>query len=191
MSTTQTYTLRCADSGAQVTDLSGLRSGEHYLLCGSVFTVRDATCKRLLEELAETDMLPYGLAGQMIFFAGPTPARGKRPVGSIGPTTSRRMDEATVALMDAGASASLGKGSRGEAVVSACQRNNGVYFGAVGGIAALLAGHVIDAQVVAYPELGTEALIKLDLKDFPVFVALDTCGTDWYEEAPQKFLDAR
>jgi fumarate hydratase class I/fumarate hydratase subunit beta len=185
------YILRRADDGSVIDDLSALRSGDQCLLSGPVFTVRDATCKRLLDELDKTGTLPYGLQGQMIFFAGPTPARADRPVGSIGPTTSRRMDNATVVLMDAGVSASLGKGDRGDAVVQACARNNGVYFGAVGGIAALLAQHVEDAQVVAYPELGTEALIKLQLKDFPVFVALDTQGVDWYEEAPQRFLDNR
>ena len=169
-------------------DLRTLQAGDECLLSGTVYTARDATCARLLAELDQSGTLPYGLAGQILFFAGPTPACAGRVVGSIGPTTAARMDEATVALMDAGLNATIGKGRRSPAVAEACQRTGGVYFGAVGGIAALLARHVTVVEVVAYPELGTEALMRLTLEGFPVFVATDSQGIDWYQEAPQRFL---
>jgi len=170
------------------TDLSELHAGDECLLTGVVYTARDATCRRLAAALEKTAHLPFGLEGQTLFFAGPTPGRAGQVVGSIGPTTARRMDEATVAMMDAGIVATIGKGSRSRDVAEACRRNRGVYFGAVGGIAALLARHVRTQEVIAYPELGTEALIRLEIDRFPVFVALDSQGTDWYEEAPKRFL---
>jgi len=169
-------------------DLTSLRAGDECMLSGPIYTVRDATCKRLVEELRDIGELPYNLEGQMLFYAGPTPPRAGRPIGSVGPTSSYRMDGATAELMDAGVIASLGKASRTDVITDACKRNGGVYFGAIGGIAALLAKHIIDAEVVAYEELGTEALIRLELDEFPVFVALDTQGTDWYVEAPKQFL---
>ncbi|MCL2492126.1 MAG: FumA C-terminus/TtdB family hydratase beta subunit [Coriobacteriia bacterium] len=178
---------KCADNSV-CTDLRELRVGDECLLSGPIYTVRDATCKRLIEEMEEQGALPYGLEGQMLFFAGPTPARAGQPIGSIGPTTARRMDAATVALMGAGIIATLGKGSRSPEIAEVCKRVDGVYFGAVGGIAALSAQQVRDAQMIAYEELGCEALMRLDLVEFPVFVALDTEGTDWYQEAPKQFL---
>ncbi|MCL2024381.1 MAG: fumarate hydratase C-terminal domain-containing protein [Coriobacteriia bacterium] len=153
-----------------------LRVGEDVELSGPVYTVRDATCVRLLAELATTGALPYDLTGATLFFCGPTPPRAGRPFGSVGPTTAARMDEATVALMDAGIVATIGKGARSAAVVDACERTGGLYFGAIGGIAALLARHVVETEDIAYPELGTEALRRFTLDRFPAFVAVDSQG---------------
>ncbi len=165
-------------------ELAALRAGDEVVLFGDVFTARDATHALLLAELEATGELPYGLAGQVLFYAGPTPPAAGRPAGAVGPTTAKRMDAATPALMRAGIVATIGKGARGHAVRDACVETGGVYFAAVGGAAALLATYVSEAEVVAYPELGTEALTRLRLAGLPVFVALDTQGGDLYEAAP-------
>lgn len=161
-------------------DLAGVRAGREVLLSGPVYTSRDAGHVRMLEALRQTGELPFGLAGQTIFYAGPTPAAAGRPLGSVGPTTASRMDFATPALMDAGVVACLGKGKRSPEVVEACWRNGAVYFACVGGIAALLATHVVGSELVAWDDLGTEALRRLQLRDFPCFVAVDACGRDLY-----------
>ena len=163
--------------------LSSLRSGDEVLLSGPVFTARDATHVRLLEALDATGQLPWGLAGAVLFYAGPTPPAAGRPAGAVGPTTAKRMDAATPRLLAAGISATIGKGARSEAVRQACVDNGAVYFAAVGGAAALLARHVVAAEPVAWPELGTEALVRLTLQDFPAFVAIDTTGGDLFAEA--------
>ncbi len=161
-------------------DLAKLHSGQQVLLCGDVFTMRDAGHARALEALEETGELPYSLAGQTLFYAGPTPAAAGRPLGSVGPTTASRMDFATPALMDAGIVACIGKGKRNQAVIDACVRNGAVYFAAIGGVAALLAKRVTESETVAWADLGTEALRRLHFEDFPVFVAVDTRGRDLY-----------
>lgn len=161
-----------------------LRAGDAVVLSGPVFTARDATHERLLEEVHRDGALPYGLAGQTLFYAGPTPPKAGRPAGSIGPTTAKRMDFATPALLRAGIAATIGKGERSQEVVDACRETGAVYFAAVGGAAALLATYVTDAQPVAYEELGTEALVRLTLKEFPAFVAIDRRGADLYRSAP-------
>lgn len=164
-----------------------LKAGDHVRLYGPVFTMRDATQIRILRELRQAGELPFGLFGQTLFYAGPTPARAGRPVGSVGPTTAKRMDAGTPELLDAGIAATFGKGSRTPEVREACKRKGTVYFAAVGGVAALLAKQVEHAEVVAYPELGTEALIRLDLVDFPAFVAVDSEGVDIYETGPSEW----
>lgn len=164
--------------------LATLRAGDEVLLSGPVYTARDATHERLLSALSTHGELPFGLAGQTLFYAGPTPPAAGRPAGSVGPTTAKRMDAATPALLDAGIVATIGKGSRSAEVIDACRRTGSVYFAAVGGAAALLATHVADAETVAWPELGTEALVRMTLADFPVYVAVDTTGADLYAEAP-------
>lgn len=164
--------------------LAALEVGDPVVVSGPVFTARDATHVRLLAELEEHGRLGHGLSGQTLFYAGPTPPAAGRPVGSVGPTTARRMDPYTPALLEAGIVAMIGKGARGDEVVRACAEYGAVYFAAVGGAAALLATHVRDASVVAYPELGTEALMRLELVGFPAFVAIDAAGRDLYREAP-------
>jgi len=161
-----------------------LRAGDDVLLNGPVYTARDATHVRFIEYLELHGELPFDLEGQLLFYAGPTPARAGRPVGSVGPTTARRMDEATSELYRVGIAATLGKGARGDVVKQACRTHKTVYFGAIGGAAALLARHIVRAETIAYPELGTEALMRLELKDFPAFVAIDSQGNDFYETAP-------
>lgn len=164
--------------------LAGLRAGDEVLLSGVVYTARDATHARLVAELDAAGELPYGLAGQTLFYAGPTPAAAGRPVGSVGPTTAKRMDAWTPQLLAAGISTTIGKGSRSEAVRLAHAAQGAVYFAAVGGAAALLATHVLSAEPVAYPDLGTEALLQMEIVDMPAFVAIDASGSDLYASAP-------
>lgn len=166
-------------------ELAALRAGDEVRLFGDVYTARDAGHQRLLDALAREGRLPFDLAGQTLFYAGPTPATGRYPAGSVGPTTARRMDFATPTLLAAGIVAVIGKGSRSLETRTAFAQNGAVYFAAVGGAAALLGTHVTAAEPVAWSELGTEALVRLTLDDFPVFVALDTLGTDLYESAPE------
>ena len=160
--------------------LAGLHAGQEVRLSGPAFTMRDAGHARALQALEATGTLPFDLAGQTLFYAGPTPAAAGRPLGSVGPTTASRMDFATPQLMDASIVACIGKGKRNQAVIDACVRNGAVYFAAVGGIAALLAKHVTVSETVAWDDLGTEALRRIMLDDFPVFVAVDTQGRDLY-----------
>lgn len=174
-------------------DIAQLRSlpvGTQVELSGPVYTARDATHVRLAEELARGGSLPYGLAGQVLFYAGPTPSAAGRPVGSVGPTTAKRMDAWTPALLEAGIAATIGKGARSEAVRQACIEMGAVYLAAVGGAAALLATTVRSAEVVAYPELGTEALVRMDLDRFPAWVAIDAEGRDLYAEACEQYASS-
>lgn len=164
-------------------DLAGLRAGDHVLLSGPVFTARDATHARLVQELAETGTLPHGLVGQTLFYAGPTPPAAGRPAGAVGPTTAKRMDAWTPDLLAAGIVAVIGKGARSPAVRDAFAAHGAVYFAAVGGAAALLATRVTAAEPVAYADLGTEALVRLTLHEFPALVAIDATGRDLYEIA--------
>ena len=171
--------------------LALLHAGDEVRLSGPVFTARDAGHARLLEALAETGALPFGLAGQVLFYAGPTPPAAGRPAGAVGPTTAKRMDAATPALLSAGIVATIGKGGRSEAVRRACVETGSVYFAAVGGAAALLATHVCGAQPVAWDDLGTEALVRMTLRDLPVFVAIDAEGNDLYANAPEAWRAER
>lgn len=170
--------------------LRELRAGDACTLTGPMYTLRDAGHMRLLAELEEKDggKLPYGLDGQAIFYAGPTPAAAGRPFGAIGPTTASRMDFAAPLLHDRGIAATIGKGVRSEAVREACVRNGAVYFVAVGGAAAYLAKCVTSEQTLSYDDLGTEALRRIEVVDFPVFVGIDTLGNDVYEEAQRAAL---
>ena len=175
-------------------ELARLKAGDACTLTGPMFTLRDAGHIRLLAELDAqgSDELPYGLAGQAIFYAGPTPAAAGRPFGAIGPTTASRMDFAAPRLHDAGVAATIGKGVRSQQVKDACVRNQAVkdacvqtgsvYFVAVGGAAAYLAKCVESSTTVAYDDLGTEALRRIDVVDFPVFVGVDTTGADVYDQ---------
>lgn len=162
-------------------DANSLCIGQEVSLSGPVYTLRDAGHIRLLETLHTTGSLPYNLDGQTLFYAGPSPAAAGRALGSIGPTTASRMDFATPELMDAGIVACIGKGDRSDEVIAACKRTGAIYFASVGGIAALLATHVQSASVIAWDDLGTEALRLLILDNFPCFVAIDTKGNDLYQ----------
>ncbi len=166
-----------------IAQLRALRVGTPVLLSGPVFTARDATHARIAAQLDRDGVLPYDLAGAVLFYAGPTPPAAGRPAGSVGPTTARRMDAWTPVLLAAGIAATIGKGARSEAVRDACRTHGAVYLAATGGAAALLATHVSSAEPVAYDDLGTEALVRMELDDFPVWVAIDAQGHDLYAEA--------
>ena len=163
------------------TELAKLKAGDACVLTGEMYMLRDAGHIRLLEELEEQGSLPYGLDGATIFYAGPTPAAAGRPFGAVGPTTASRMDFAAPALYRAGVVATVGKGVRSADVAAACQETGSVYFVATGGAAALLAQRVESGEVVAYDDLGTEALRRITVCDFPVFVGLDTRGGNVYD----------
>ena len=171
--------------------LSALTAGDEVLLSGPVFTARDATHAPLLDALAASGELPFGLAGATLMYAGPTPPAAGRAVGAVGPTTASRMDAATPALLRAGIVAAIGKGARSEAARAAFAETGSVYFAAVGGAAALLATHVTSAEPVAWEDLGAEALVKLTLADFPVFVAIDARGHDLYADARDEWRSDR
>lgn len=160
--------------------LATLRAGDACMLTGTLYTLRDAGHIRLLAELEERGNLPYGLVGQTLFYAGPTPEAAGRPFGAIGPTTASRMDFAAPELYRAGIVATLGKGQRSKEVVDACRETSSVYFIATGGAAAFLAKCVETSATLAYDDLGTEALRRIEVVDFPVFVGIDVLGNDVY-----------
>jgi fumarate hydratase class I/fumarate hydratase subunit beta len=162
--------------------LKQLKAGEQVLLSGSIYTLRDAGHRRVLDHLKEHGELPFGLKGQALFYAGPTPGTPNRPFGAIGPTTASRMDFATPQLLKAGINVMLGKGDRSPEVVAACKATGSVYLVTTGGAAAYLAGFVVSAEMVAFEDLGTEALQKLTIENLPTFVAIDTTGKNLYTE---------
>lgn len=176
MAETIEITLPCSKE-----DLAVLEMGDKVLLSGYMYTMRDAGHERCLDMLENTGELPFGLESQTLFYAGPTGPVPNRPFGAIGPTTASRMDFATPALMNAGIVATIGKGKRSEEVRRACMENGGVYFAAIGGIAALLAEHVTESTVVAWEDLGTEALRRIKVDKFPVYVGIDTKGRCIYK----------
>ncbi len=164
--------------------LAELHAGDACLLTGPLYTLRDAGHVRLMAELEAADgTLPYDLDGQAIFYAGPTPAAAGRPFGAVGPTTASRMDFAAPALHRAGVAATVGKGRRSAEVRDACRETGSVYFVACGGAAAYLAKCVASSETVAYDDLGTEALRRIEVVDFPVFVGVDVQGRDVYDLA--------
>jgi fumarate hydratase subunit beta len=169
--------------------LAALTAGEEIALTGPLYLARDATHARIAAELERDGRLPYGLEGQILFYAGPTPPCAGRPAGAVGPTTAKRMDAWTPALLAAGVAGAIGKGPRSAEVRGAFVQHGAVYFVAVGGSAALYARHVRSVETVAYPELGPEALVRMEVACLPVFVALDARGGDLYRDA-RAALDA-
>ena len=163
-------------------DLADLEVGDEVLLSGPVYTMRDAGHERALQCLEDTGRLPFDLEGATLFYAGPTPAAAGRPLGSVGPTTASRMDFATPRLFEAGIVAAIGKGKRSDAVKQAIIRNQAVYFAAVGGAGALLGLRVKKAETIAFEDLQSEAIRRLEVEDFPVFVCFDSQGNDLYAE---------
>ncbi|MDI6799600.1 MAG: Fe-S-containing hydro-lyase [Actinomycetota bacterium] len=163
-------------------EIEGLKVGDEVLLTGTIFTARDAAHKRFMEALDNGDSLPIDLAGQVIFYAGPTPAGPGRTIGSIGPTTAGRMDPFTPRLLKLGLKGMIGKGARSKEVKQAIKDYGAVYFAATGGAAALLSEFVQGAKVVAYEDLGPEAVFQLEVENFPLIVAVDSRGGDIYVE---------
>ncbi|MGD0626270.1 MAG: Fe-S-containing hydro-lyase [Thermodesulfobacteriota bacterium] len=168
-------------------DLEKLRAGDKVLLTGVIYTGRDAAHKRLFDLLKEGKPLPIDLKGQVIYYVGPAPAKPGQVIGSAGPTTSGRMDAYSPKLMEMGLRGMIGKGMRRKEVVEAMKKYKAVYFAATGGAGALLAKAVKKAQVVAYEDLGPEAINRLEVEDFPVIVVNDTKGNDLYEEGMRKY----
>lgn len=164
-------------------DIAELRAGDYVYLSGIIYTARDAAHKRMYEMLAEGKKLPLEMKDNMIYYMGPSPARGDRPIGSAGPTTSSRMDKYTPVLLDMGLSGMIGKGKRSKEVEDALVRNKAVYFAAVGGAGALLSKSIVESEVIAFDDLGTEAIRKLRVENFPVVVVIDIEGNNLYETA--------
>jgi len=164
-----------------------LRAGDRVLISGIVFTARDAAHKRLVELIRENRPLPVDLAGQIIYYVGPTPAPPGRPIGAAGPTTSYRMDPYAPVLIEKGLKGMIGKGMRGDAVIEAMQRHRAVYFAATGGAGALISKAIKRAEVVAYADLGTEAIRRLEVEEFPAIVVCDAHGNDLYREGRLKY----
>ncbi|QRN86277.1 Fe-S-containing hydro-lyase [Clostridia bacterium] len=162
-------------------DISELRAGDRILLSGTIFTARDTAHKRIVASLDKNEKLPFELAGSVIYYAGPAPAPPGKPIGSIGPTTSYRMDAYAPRLIEHGLKIMIGKGLRNKEVKDAIVKHQAIYCAAWGGAGALLASRIIAATCIAYEELGPEAVYKLEVKDFPVMVVNDTKGHDAYE----------
>lgn len=167
--------------------LEQLNVGDKVLLSGIVYTARDAAHKRLVELLQAGKELPFDPVGAVIYYVGPSPARPGKPIGSAGPTTSYRMDPYAPALMDAGLKAMIGKGPRGQAVVDSMIKNRAVYLAAIGGAAVVTAQAVQSARIIAYEDLGAEAIRELQVVNFPVFVANDVRGNDVYKLGVEKY----
>ncbi len=164
-----------------------LMAGDYVYLSGIIYTARDAAHKRMDETLDRKEKLPINIEGTTIYYMGPSPAREGRPIGSAGPTTASRMDKYAPRLLDLGLMGMIGKGRRSEAVKEAIIRNNAVYFAAVGGAGALLSKAIVSSKVVAYDDLGTEAIRELEVKDFPVIVVIDRKGNNLYDIAREKY----
>ena len=158
-----------------------LRVGDYVYISGIIYTARDAAHKRMYESLHKGEEMPLDLKDNILYYMGPSPARKGRPIGSAGPTTSSRMDKYAPDLMDLGQTGMIGKGKRNQAVKDSIVKNGAVYFAAVGGAGALLSKSIVSSEVVAYEDLGTEAIRKLMVKDFPVIVVIDSEGNDLYE----------
>ena len=164
-----------------------LKAGDYVYITGTIYTARDAAHKRMYEALAEGKELPVDIQKQMIYYMGPSPAREGRPIGSAGPTTASRMDKYTPELLDLGMGAMIGKGKRSQEVIDAVVRNKAVYFAAVGGAGALLSKCITSSEIVAYEDLGTEAIRKLTVVNLPVIVVIDSKGNNLYETAVKEY----
>lgn len=166
-----------------------LHSGDYVYISGVIYSARDAAHKRMTEALAEGKELPFDIKNQTIYYMGPSPAREGRPIGSAGPTTASRMDKYTPELLDLGLGAMIGKGKRTQEVKEAVVRNHAVYFAAVGGAGALLSKCIKKAEVIAYDDLGTEAIRRLEVENLPVIVVIDSDGNNLYETAIKEYCE--
>ncbi|WP_026526286.1 Fe-S-containing hydro-lyase [Butyrivibrio sp. VCD2006] len=164
-----------------------LRSGDMVYITGVIYTARDAAHKRMKETIEKGETLPINIEGNVIYYMGPSPARDGRPIGSAGPTTASRMDKYAPELLDMGLRGMIGKGKRSKEVIDAIVRNKAVYLAAIGGAGALLSKAIVESEVVAYDDLGTEAIRKLRVENFPAIVVIDSEGNNLYETAIQEF----
>ncbi len=167
-------------------DTVKLHSGDYVYISGTIYTARDAAHKRMQEALDRGEELPLAMDGNIIYYMGPSPAREGRPIGSVGPTTASRMDKYAPKLLDLGLKGMIGKGKRSQEVTDAIVRNKAVYFAAVGGAGALLSKAIVASEVIAYDDLGTEAIRKLTVENFPAIVVIDSEGSNLYETVVSK-----
>ena len=173
---------------AEVT--KNLKSGDYVYITGTIYVARDAAHKRMIEALERGENLPIDIKDSTIYYMGPSPAREGRPIGSAGPTTATRMDKYAPTLLDLGEKAMIGKGKRSKEVIDAVIRNHAVYFAAIGGAGALLAKCIKKAELIAYEDLGAEALRRLEVEDMPLFVIIDCDGNNLYEMGRKEYLEA-
>jgi fumarate hydratase subunit beta len=174
---------------APLTDeaVRSLKAGDTVLISGTIFSARDAAHKAMTEALARGEKLPVDFTNQVVYYLGPTPAKPGRPIGSAGPTTAGRMDAYTPTMLDQGLKGMIGKGYRAPEVVESMKKHGAVFFVAIGGAAALIAKSIKAYEVLAYPELGAEALAKLTVEDFPAIVAIDCEGNNYYEAGQKPY----
>ena len=165
-----------------------LKAGDYVYITGTIYVARDAAHKRMIEVLDRGEQLPIEIENATIYYMGPSPAREGRPIGSAGPTTASRMDKYAPTLLDLGQKAMIGKGKRTKEVIEAMKRNHAVYFAAIGGAGALLSKCITESEIVCYEDLGAEAIRKLQVKDFPVIVVIDSDGNNLYETAVADYL---
>lgn len=170
-------------------DAASLQAGDYVYITGTIYTARDAAHLRMNETLDRGETLPISMENNIIYYMGPSPAREGKPIGSAGPTTASRMDKYAPRLLDLGLKGMIGKGKRSDAVKDAIIRNGAVYFAAVGGAGALLSKSILSSEVVAYDDLGTEAIRKLEVENFPVIVVIDAKGNNLYETAIKEFCE--
>ena len=163
-------------------ELESLKSGDYIYLTGTIYTARDAAHKRLYESMLKGEELPISFENNIIYYLGPSPARPGNVIGSAGPTTSSRMDKYTPLMLDAGLKGMIGKGKRNQAVIDSIMKNGAVYLAAVGGAGALLSKCIKESEVIAYEDLGTEAIRKLKVENLPVIVVIDKEGNNLYEQ---------
>lgn len=168
-------------------EIKTLRAGDYVYITGTIYTARDAAHKRMQETLEKGERLPIRMQDNVIYYMGPSPAREGRAIGSAGPTTASRMDKYAPALLDMGLAGMIGKGRRSQAVLDGIVRNAGIYFAAVGGAGALLSKCIRKSKVIAYDDLGTEAIRQLEVENFPVIVVVDTEGNNLYETAIESY----
>lgn len=168
-------------------EIANLKSGDSVYITGTIFTARDAAHKRMYESLSEGKSLPINIEGNVIYYMGPSPAREGKAIGSAGPTTASRMDKYTPTLLDLGLGGMIAKGKRSDEVVSSIIKNKSIYFAAIGGAGALLSKAIKKSEVVAYDDLGTEAIRKLEVEEFPVIVVIDSEGKNLYNTAIKEF----
>ena len=171
-------------------DAKSLKAGDYVYLTGTIYTARDAAHKRMQEALDKGNELPFDVAGNVIYYMGPSPAREGRPIGSAGPTTASRMDKYTPRLLDMGLGAMIGKGKRSQAVIDAVIRNGSVYFAAIGGAGAAIAACVQSAELVCWEDLGSEAVRRLCVRDMPLTVVIDSRGENLYESGPAAYRES-
>ena len=167
--------------------VNSLKAGDCVYITGTIYTARDAAHKRMYEAIKNGENIPFELKNNIIYYLGPSPAREGQVIGSAGPTTSSRMDKYTPLLLEHGLKGMIGKGKRSDNVIESMHKNNAVYFAAIGGAGALLSKCIKKAEVIAYDDLGTEAIRKLTVKDFPAIVVIDAEGNNLYETAVKEY----